>query len=57
MTDKDYQEIFKISKLFNRAVKKAQEKNRQKGLPNVYSINGKVVYALPNGQFTTEYKF
>jgi len=27
------------------------------GLPNVYSINGKIVYALPNGTFTTEYKF
>jgi hypothetical protein len=57
MTDKDYKEIFKISKLFNRAVKKAQEENRRKGIPNVYCINGKIVYALPDGTFATEYQF
>ena len=57
MTDKQYKEIFEISKLFNRAVKKAQEENTQKGLPNVYSINGKIVYALPDGRLVSEYKF
>ena len=47
----------KILKLGNRAVKKAQENNRKKGIPNVYCINGKIVYELPNGEFTTKYDF
>jgi hypothetical protein len=57
MTEKDYQRVFEISKLFNRAVRKAQESNRKKGLPNVYCINGKIVYALPDGRVVTEYQF
>lgn len=47
----------RLLKYGNRAVKKAQENNRKKGLPNVYSINGKIVFELPNGEITTEYKF
>lgn len=46
----------KITRIGNRAVKKAQEENRQRGIPNVYSINGKIVYELSNGQLTTDYK-
>jgi len=37
--------------------KKAQENNRLNGLPNVYSINGKIVYELPNGEIVNEYDF
>lgn len=47
----------KILKLGNRAVKKAQENNRKKGIPNVYSINGKIIFELPDGTLTTEYSF
>ena len=47
----------KLLKLGNRAVKKAQENNRKKGLPNVYCINGKIIYELPNGELTTQYSF
>lgn len=47
----------RLLKYGNRAVKKAQENNRKNGLPNVYSINGKIVFELPNGEITTEYKF
>lgn len=57
MKNKTYKLFDKITRIGNRAVKKAQEENRQKGLPNVYSINGKIVYALPDGTFTTDYKF
>ncbi len=57
MTEKTNKLFDKITRIGNRAVKKAQEKNRQKGLPNVYSINGKILYALPDGTFTTEYTF
>jgi len=57
MTEKTNKLFDKITRIGNRAVKKAQEENRLKGLPNVYSINGKIVYALPDGTFTTSYKF
>ncbi len=46
-----------ILKLGNRAVKKAQENNRKKGIPNVYCINGKIIFELPNGEITTNYNF
>lgn len=38
----------------NRAVKRAQEENRKKGVPNVYDINGHLYYELPNGELTKE---
>lgn len=47
----------KLTKIGNRAVKKAQEKNRKNGIPNVYCINGKIVFELPNGELTTNYCF
>lgn len=39
----------KILRIGNRAVKKAQEENHKKGIPNVYDINGHLNYELPNG--------
>ena len=47
----------KLLKLGNRAIKKAQENNRKNGIPNVYCINGKIIFELPNGELTTKYKF
>ncbi len=47
----------RILRLGNRAVKKAQESNLKNGIPNVYCINGKIVFELPNGEFTTKYNF
>lgn len=47
----------KLLKIGDRAIKKAQENNRKKGIPNVYSINGKIVFQLPNGDITTQYNF
>lgn len=43
-----------ILRIGNRAVKKAQEENRKKGIPNVYDINGHLYYELPNGKLTTK---
>ena len=39
-----------IQRLFSAAVAKAQAENRERGLPNVYSINGTIVEQLPNGE-------
>ena len=46
-----------ILKIGSRAVKKAQENNLKKGIPNVYCINGKIVFELPNGEFVAKYSF
>ncbi len=47
----------KLLKLGNRAIKKAQENNHKNGIPNVYCINGKIIFELPNGEITTQYNF
>ncbi|HLA83396.1 MAG TPA: hypothetical protein VJL29_01265 [Thermoguttaceae bacterium] len=33
-------------------VAKAQEESRRLGVPNVYSINGRLYYELPNGELS-----
>lgn len=53
MKNENYKLFADIARIGNRAVKKAQEENRQNGLPNVYEIGNKIVYALPDGTFTT----
>ena len=42
-----YEEIMRIGR---RAVHKAQEESRRRGVPNVYSINGLLYYELPSGE-------
>lgn len=42
----------KIRQVANRAAKLAQEKNRQKGIPNVYVFNGSLYYELPNEELS-----
>ena len=37
----------------NRAVRKAQDENRRRGVPNVYVVNGTLVWQLPDGTITT----
>ena len=49
-----YQKASFFDKMFNIAVKKAQEENRKKGIYNVYAFNGRLVYELPNGELTYE---
>lgn len=42
----------KLSRIASRAVRKAQEENRKNGIPNMYVINGKQIWQLPDGSFT-----
>ena len=49
-----YEETLKFLRIGNRAVKRAQEENRKKGIPNVYDFNGHRYYELPNGELTKE---
>jgi hypothetical protein len=49
-----YQFASEVIRIGNRAVRKAREENHRLGLPNVFTINGKIYYELPNGEITTE---
>ena len=51
---KTYIQARELLRIGNRAVKKAQEENRKKGIPNVYDINGHLYYELPNGELRKE---
>jgi hypothetical protein len=44
----------KLLAIANRAVRKAQDENRRRGIPNVYEINGTLVWQLPDGTITTD---
>jgi len=41
-----------IERIGNRAVRRAQEENRRRGIPNAYSRNGKLYFELPDGKLT-----
>lgn len=49
-----HKQTLELLRIGNRAVKRAQEENRKKGIPNVYNINGHLYYELPNGELTKE---
>ena len=49
-----YEETLNFLRIGNRAVKRAQEENRKKGIPNVYDFNGHLYYELPNSELTKE---
>ena len=45
--------VEKMTRIGNTAVHAAQEENRRRGIPNVYVLNGKIVWQLPDGTVTT----
>ena len=47
----------KLTRIANRAVQNAQAENRKKGIPNLYVINGKQVWQLPDGSLTEKNPF
>ncbi|MDR3000265.1 MAG: AAA family ATPase [Fibromonadaceae bacterium] len=50
-----YEFAAKIICLANRGAKKAQEENRRLGLPNVYAVEGKPIFVMPDGKIETEW--
>lgn len=51
MTNNQREDLFDaVTKLFSKAVARAQKENHALGLPNVYSINGQIVREMPNGK-------
>ena len=47
----------KLTRIASRAVRKAQEENRKNGIPNMYVINGKKVWQMPDGSFSDKNPF
>lgn len=49
-------ELIKLSQhiitIGNRAIKTIRKENKKKGIPLVYSIDGKILYELPDGRVT-----
>ena len=52
-----YQTAIEYQRIGNSAVKRVQEENKKRGIPNVYSRNGKIYYELPNGELTFKNPF
>jgi hypothetical protein len=48
-----YAIVDEIVRIGSVAVAKAQEESRQLGVPNVYSINGRIYYETPTGELST----
>ena len=44
--------VEKMTRIANTAVHRAQEENRRLGIPNVYCINGKIIWQMPDGSIT-----
>ena len=54
LSPETYKRTRELLRIGNRAVKRAQEENRKRGIPNVYSYKGHIYYELPNGELTKE---
>ena len=52
-----YATIEEIVRLANRAIARAQEESRRLGVPNVYSINGRLYYETSNGELSVKDPF
>jgi hypothetical protein len=49
-----FREAMEIRRIGARAVRAAQEESRRLGVPNVYFINGRTYYELPDGTLSLE---
>ena len=47
-----YEKVDEIVRIGRLAVKEAQEESRRLGVANVYFINGRTYYELPNGEYS-----
>ncbi len=54
LTAQTYATVDELIRLGRIAVEDAQDESRRLGVPNVYSINGRLYYETPSGELTTE---
>ncbi|MEM6784892.1 MAG: hypothetical protein AAF624_14315 [Bacteroidota bacterium] len=52
-----HREAAELTRIGNRAVAKAQARNRALGIPNAYSHHGRLYFELPSGEITDEDPF
>lgn len=45
-----YEKLLEFQRIGNRAVREAQAENHRLGLPNIYSLNGTIIYEMPDGE-------
>lgn len=49
-----YERVLEFERIGNRAASQAREENRKFGLPNIYSLNGEIVYEMPDGEIVVK---
>ncbi len=49
-----YKKAIQFEKIGNEGIRRAMDENRKRGIPIIYTINGKLVYELPDGQILTQ---
>ncbi|QDV81899.1 hypothetical protein TBK1r_08220 [Stieleria magnilauensis] len=54
LTAKTYATVDELIRLGGIAVEDAQDESRRLGVPNVYSINGRLYYETPSGELSSE---
>jgi len=52
-----YQKGFEIENIGNTAINNAISRNKEMGVPTVFSINGTILYELPEGKIQTKSPF
>jgi hypothetical protein len=57
LSAEEHQKLDNLIRIGNRAVRKSREENQRLGIPNVYAINGTLIYELPDGTLTTDNPF
>ena len=57
MKKEQYESAMNNERIGRRAMRMAQEENRKKGIPLVYSVDGKIYYELADGTVTTNSPF
>ena len=49
-----YREHAEFTRIGNDAVRTVREENRKLGIPNVFALNGRLCWELPNGEIRFE---
>ena len=51
-----YEKALEFQRIGNRAVREAQAENHRLGLPNIYSLGGRIIYEMPDGEIIVSKK-
>ena len=51
-----YERMAEIVRIGNRGVREAQAENHRLGLPNIYSLGGRIIYEMPDGEIIVKKK-